>query len=85
MIKVKHLNKAFGSIPVLRDLNLTVNGPLGQGKCLRTFKAVPCETLYRLRKTIKPAVVLQLLRQYRIILSADTASEVRQLLSQKRR
>ena len=25
------------------------------------------------------------LRQYRIILSADTASEVRQLLSQKRR
>ena len=28
MIKVKHLNKAFGSIPVLRDLNLTVNGPL---------------------------------------------------------
>ena len=26
-----------------------------------------------------------LLRQYRIILSADTASEVRQLLSQKRR
>ena len=34
----------------------------GQGKCLRTFKAVPCETLYRLRKTIKPAVVLHLLR-----------------------
>ena len=38
MIKVKHLNKAFGSIPVLRDLNLTVNGPLvlmgpsGRGK-----------------------------------------------------
>ena len=28
---------------------------------------------------------IQLLRQYRIILSADTASEVRQLLSQKRR
>lgn len=28
MIKVKHLNKAFGIIPVLRDLNLTVNGPL---------------------------------------------------------
>ena len=28
MIKVKHLNKAFGSISVLRDLNLTVNGPL---------------------------------------------------------
>ena len=26
-----------------------------------------------------------MLRQYRIILSADTASEVRQLLSQKRR
>ena len=26
-----------------------------------------------------------LLRQYRIILSADTASEVRQMLSQKRR
>ena len=39
----------------------------GQGKCLRTFKAVPCETLYRLRKTIKPAVVLQLLRQHRTI------------------
>jgi len=28
---------------------------------------------------------LNLLRQYRIILSADTASEVRQMLSQKRR
>ena len=27
----------------------------------------------------------KLLRQYRIILSADTASEVRQMLSQKRR
>ena len=27
----------------------------------------------------------KMLRQYRIILSADTASEVRQLLSQKRR
>ena len=27
----------------------------------------------------------KILRQYRIILSADTASEVRQLLSQKRR
>ena len=27
----------------------------------------------------------RILRQYRIILSADTASEVRQLLSQKRR
>ena len=30
-------------------------------------------------------VVSPFLRQYRIILSADTASEVRQLLSQKRR
>ena len=29
--------------------------------------------------------IVILLRQYRIILSADTASEVRQLLSQKRR
>ena len=28
---------------------------------------------------------LQFLRQYRIILSADTVSEVRQMLSQKRR
>ncbi len=28
---------------------------------------------------------IQFLRQYRIILSADTASEVRQMLSQKRR
>ena len=28
---------------------------------------------------------IQYLRQYRIILSADTASEVRQMLSQKRR
>ena len=30
-------------------------------------------------------MVEQMLGQYRIILSADTASEVRQLLSQKRR
>ena len=30
-------------------------------------------------------ILPNLLRQYRIILSADTASEVRQLLSQKRR
>ena len=29
--------------------------------------------------------VVAVLRQYRIILSADTASEVRQMLSQKRR
>ena len=29
--------------------------------------------------------LMRTLRQYRIILSADTASEVRQLLSQKRR
>ena len=39
MIKVKHLNKAFGSIPVLRDLNLTVNGPLvlmGPSGCGKT-------------------------------------------------
>ena len=39
MIKVKHLNKAFGSIPVLRDLDLTVNGPLvlmGPSGCGKT-------------------------------------------------
>lgn len=39
MIKVKHLNKAFSSIPVLRDLNLTVNGPLvlmGPSGCGKT-------------------------------------------------
>ena len=30
-------------------------------------------------------MVIVILGQYRIILSADTASEVRQLLSQKRR
>mgnify|MGYP000581424240 CR=1 FL=1 len=39
MIKVKHLNKAFGSISVLRDLNLTVNGPLvlmGPSGCGKT-------------------------------------------------
>ena len=39
MIKVKHLNKAFGSVPVLRDLNLTVNGPLvlmGPSGCGKT-------------------------------------------------
>ena len=33
----------------------------------------------------KIAALLQCLGQYRIILSADTASEVRQMLSQKRR
>jgi len=32
-----------------------------------------------------PQGTLPHLRQYRIILSADTASEVRQMLSQKRR
>ena len=32
-----------------------------------------------------PPMVICYLRQYRIILSADTASEVRQMLSQKRR
>ena len=39
MLKVKHLNKAFGSISVLRDLNLTVNGPLvlmGPSGCGKT-------------------------------------------------
>ena len=34
--------------------------------------------------SVKPEIPV-VLRQYRIILSADTASEVRQLLSQKRR
>ena len=34
---------------------------------------------------IKDPYVFEFLGQYRIILSADTASEVRQLLSQKRR
>ncbi|MFR4667487.1 MAG: hypothetical protein ACLT8A_12100 [Subdoligranulum sp.] len=43
----------------------------GQGKCLRTFKAVPCETLYRLRKTIKPAVVLQLLTPHSYLLTVS--------------
>ena len=33
----------------------------------------------------KIAALLQFLGQYRIILSADTASEMRQMLSQKRR
>ncbi len=33
----------------------------------------------------KRKMVIADLRQYRIILSADTASEVRQMLSQKRR
>ena len=33
----------------------------------------------------KIAALLQFLGQYRIILSADTASEVQQMLSQKRR
>ena len=39
MIKVKHLNKAFGGVPVLKDLNLTVNGPLvlmGPSGCGKT-------------------------------------------------
>ena len=39
MIEVKHLNKAFGNVPVLRDLNLTVNGPLvlmGPSGCGKT-------------------------------------------------
>ena len=39
MIKVKHLNKAFGGVPVLQDLNLTVNGPLvlmGPSGCGKT-------------------------------------------------
>ena len=37
------------------------------------------------RPLSKGKFYLALLRQYRIILSADTASEVRQMLSQKRR
>ena len=39
MIEVKHLNKAFGGVPVLQDLNLTVDGPLvlmGPSGCGKT-------------------------------------------------
>ena len=39
LLDIQHLNKAFGSIPVLRDLNLTVNGPLvlmGPSGCGKT-------------------------------------------------
>ena len=50
MIKVKHLNKAFGSIPVLRDLNLTVNGPLvlmGPSGCGKTTTLPPLISITR--------------------------------------
>ena len=53
---------------------------------LRAKTAIECLETMRDGTEYKPQIVLPVdLRQYRIILSADTASEVRQLLSQKRR
>ena len=53
---------------------------------LRAKTAIECLEAMRDGTEYKPEIVLPVdLRQYRIILSADTASEVRQLLSQKRR
>ena len=53
---------------------------------LRAKTAIKCLEAMRDGTEYKPQIVLPVdLRQYRIILSADTASEVRQLLSQKRR
>ena len=49
----------------------------GKGYC--TAERTKCNSLFYVYDTDLK------LRQYRIILSADTASEVRQLLSQKRR
>ena len=63
MIKVKHLNKAFGSIPVLRDLNLTVNGPLvlmgpsgcGKTTLLRIRIPAPCRAWEILVRSFRKA------------------------------
>ena len=53
---------------------------------LRAKTAIECLETMRDGTEYKPQIVLPVdLRQYRIILSADTASEVRQMLSQKRR
>ena len=53
---------------------------------LRAKTAIECLEAMRDETEYKPEIVLPVdLRQYRIILSADTTSEVRQLLSQKRR
>ena len=52
--------------------------PLGQVTVLRVI-------WFLLRKANRLSQGLFYLWQYRIILSADTASEVRQMLSQKRR
>mgnify|MGYP000156589938 FL=1 len=53
---------------------------------LRAKTAIECLEAMRDGTEYKPEIVLPVdLRQYRIILSADTASEVRQLLGQKRR
>ena len=53
---------------------------------LRAKTSIECLEAMRDGTEYKPQIVLPVdLRQYRIILSADTASEVRQMLSQKRR
>ena len=53
---------------------------------LRAKTAIECLEAMRDGTEYKPQIVLPVdLRQHRIILSADTASEVLQLLSQKRR
>ena len=57
-----------------------------QEASLRAKTAIECLEAMRDGTEYKPEIVLPVdLRQYRIILSADTASEVRQMLSQKRR
>ena len=56
-----------------------------EGKFRRCARVYLKRRKYRLFLQTQPDFALKSLGQYRIILSADTASEVRQMLSQKRR
>ena len=85
-MKILILYSAIGSMA-------TVDSALFSSSAIRVIKMVVLPLLYislnlPLAKLamghIYTLSILQL-RQYRIILSADTASEVRQMLSQKRR
>ena len=77
------------AVPLLLGLEVALMGlQLPYGALLADVLLRPAQPVYLPRyftQTAASGKTGTALRQYRIILSADTASEVRQLLSQKRR
>ena len=83
MIELQHVSAGYGAQDVVRDVSFAA--PNGQLTALIGPNGSGKTTLLRARTRTLDQPAGRLQGQYRTILSADTASEVRQLLSQKRR